>query len=57
MLILTRRPGETILIGDNIKVTILDVDRNQVRIGIDAPQEVKIVREELLAEGDGQDVA
>ena len=57
MLILTRRPGENVLIGDNIKVTILDVDRNQVRIGIDAPQEVKIVREELLAEGDGQDVA
>ena len=49
MLILTRRSGETILIGDNIQVTVVDVDRNQVRIGIDAPQEVKIVREELLA--------
>jgi len=57
MLILTRRPGETILFGDNIHVTVVDVDRNQVRIGIDAPQEVKIVREELLAEDDGQDVA
>jgi carbon storage regulator len=57
MLILTRRPGETLLIGDNIKITVVDVDRNQVRVGIDAPQEVKIVREELLGEGDGQDVA
>ena len=57
MLILTRRPGETILIGDNIQVTVVDVDRNQVRIGIDAPQEVKIVREELLRDDDGQNVA
>ena len=56
MLILTRRPGETILIGDNIKVTVQDVDRNQVRIGIDAPQEVKIMREELLDEF-GEDAA
>ena len=56
MLILTRRPGETILIGDNIQVTVVDVDRNQVRIGIDAPQEVKIVREELIGEH-GEDAA
>ena len=56
MLILTRRSGETILIGDNIQVTVVDVDRNQVRIGIDAPQEVKIVREELIGEH-GEDAA
>ena len=57
MLILTRRSGETIIIGDDVKVTVLSIDRNQIRIGIDAPEEVDIVREELLREDDGQNVA
>ena len=47
MLILTRRPGETILIGDDVKVTIMRISGNQVRFGIEAPKDVPIVREEL----------
>ncbi len=47
MLILTRRIGETLVIGDDVKVTILDVQGNQVRIGVDAPQEVAVYREEI----------
>ena len=48
MLLLTRRTGETIQIGDDITVTVLSVKGNQVRIGITAPDDVKIMREELL---------
>jgi carbon storage regulator len=47
MLILTRREGETLLIGDNIEVTVLAVSGSQVRIGIEAPREVTILREEV----------
>lgn len=47
MLILTRRVGETLIIGDNIKTTILGVDGSNVRIGIDAPKDVDIYREEI----------
>jgi len=47
MLILTRRPGESILIGDDIEVTIMRIGGNQVRIGIEAPKDISIVREEL----------
>jgi carbon storage regulator len=50
MLILTRRLGETILIGDDIEVTIAHIDGNQVRVGIKAPKDVDIVREELRDE-------
>ena len=50
MLILTRRPGETILIGDDIEVTVMRISGNQVRIGIEAPKDVDIVRGELLEE-------
>jgi carbon storage regulator len=47
MLILTRRPGETIIIGDNVKVTMLSVAGKQIRIGIDAPRDVTVHREEI----------
>ena len=48
MLVLTRKPGEKILIGDDIVVTVLDVRGDSVRIGIDAPRGVKIQRDEVL---------
>ena len=48
MLILTRRINETIMIGGEITVTVLGVKGNQVRIGIDAPDDVRIVRDESL---------
>ena len=47
MLILTRRPGETLIISDNIRVTVLDVSGNQVRLGVTAPREVPVHREEV----------
>ncbi|HIG07155.1 MAG: carbon storage regulator CsrA [Methylococcales bacterium] len=47
MLILTRRIGETLMIGDEVKVTVLGVKGNQVRIGVDAPRDVSVHREEI----------
>lgn len=47
MLILTRRIGETIKIGDNISITILGIKGNQVRIGVSAPKAVDVHREEV----------
>jgi len=47
VLILTRRIGETLMIGDEVKVTVLGVKGNQVRIGVDAPRDVSVHREEI----------
>jgi len=47
MLILTRRIGESLMIGDNVNVTVLGIRGNQVRIGVNAPKDVAVHREEI----------
>jgi carbon storage regulator len=47
MLILTRRTGETLMVGDDVTVSVLGVKGNQVRIGINAPRDVAVHREEI----------
>ncbi|HEX2243215.1 MAG TPA: carbon storage regulator CsrA [Gammaproteobacteria bacterium] len=47
MLILSRRPGESLTIGDNITITVVSINGNQIRLGIKAPREVRVLREEI----------
>lgn len=50
MLILTRKQNEGILIGSDIMVTVINIDGDKIRLGIDAPKNVRVIREELTAE-------
>jgi carbon storage regulator len=47
MLVLTRRPGQSIIIGNDVTVTVLEIRNEQVRIGVDAPRSVQVHREEI----------
>ncbi len=49
MLVLTRKPGESVTIGDNIKITIIEIKGRQVRLGIEAPRDMTIHREEVYS--------
>ena len=51
MLVLSRKLGEKIYIGDNIVITVVDIDRGKIRLGIEAPRDVAIYRQELLPLG------
>ena len=55
MLILSRKPDERILIGEDVAITIIRIGPNSVRIGIEAPIEMKVIREELLEGNDDDD--
>jgi carbon storage regulator len=48
MLVLTRKPGEKIIIGDNITLVVCELEGNKVRLAIDAPRDVRILRAELI---------
>ena len=50
MLVLSRKPGQSILIGDNIENQIIEIQGDQIRIGISAPRDISIVRKELIEE-------
>ena len=57
MLVLSRKQQQEIVIGDNVKITVLKVKGNSVRLGIEAPQDVKIVRGELPRQSEEQEMA
>jgi carbon storage regulator len=54
VLVLTRRPGESIVVGNQVVVTVLEVRGDQVRVGIDAPREVQVHREEVFRQLEDQ---
>ena len=56
MLVLSRKLGEKIVIGDSIVLTVVKIDRNQIRLGIEAPSNISIYREEISPQRDGQEV-
>ena len=55
MLVLSRKKQEKLLIGENIWITIVDIGRGQVKIAIDAPSDVKVLREELISKLENQE--
>jgi len=55
MLVLSRKLGEKIYIGDNICITVVDIDRGKIRLGIEAPRDVPIYRQELLPLNNNRD--
>lgn len=57
MLILTRKIGETVMIGEEVTVTVLGVKGNQVRLGINAPKDVSVHREEIFVRIKGEDTS
>ena len=54
MLVLSRKLGEKIYISDNICITVVDIDRGKIRLGIEAPRNVPIFRQELLSENQSE---
>lgn len=56
MLVISRKIGESVLIGDNVEVTIVQVDNGNVRIAIKAPKEIVILRKELYAEVENENL-
>jgi carbon storage regulator len=50
MLVVTRKQGESLLIGDNIEITIIEMEGSNIKIGINAPRNIKILRKELIKE-------
>jgi carbon storage regulator len=57
MLVLTRKTNQSIVIGDNIEITVLSVSGDKVRIGIEAPRDISVFRREVLDSTDGEDGA
>lgn len=57
MLILSRKAGESILIGDDIEIIILETDTNQIKLGINAPKTVKVLRKEILQRVNQENIA
>ncbi|MGB5325917.1 MAG: carbon storage regulator CsrA [Pseudomonadales bacterium] len=57
MLILTRKTGEKILISEDVRITVLNISGTQVKLGIDAPKDVRIMREELIESGESDSAA
>ena len=55
MLVLSRKLGERIIIGDDVVITVVDIGPNKIRLGIDAPKDVRVMREELLPPEEGHE--